>query len=392
MVIGLFNESYPPVMDGVSRIVYDYKHTFSALNPSDECWALVSGPEEGFEYDRKTGEDRILRFVMHPLPVISPYGAGFVSRKTKHQLYSIDFDIIHAHSPFYTGRLAAKIAKKKGIPLVMTFHSQFKKDIKRVVKSTFITNLVLKYIIHSFSLADEVWAVNSNTADVLKSYGFKGEIRVVRNFTEFRRKSDEELESLRKEGRKHFAIKEDEKVLLFVGQQRKEKNPDLVLECVKRLRDENVSVKFISVGDGPDSGKYKEYVKKNGLEDCVIFTGTITDRDLMEKIYASADLFCFPSRYDTAGIVVQEASCLNLPSLLPKGAVCTEGCIDDHNAFLSEDDVISYSESIKRILSDDELRRKVGKTASIEIAREKEEAIKEVRDLYSQIIENYNSK
>ena len=377
MVIGLFNESYPPVMDGVSRIVYDYKHTFSALNPSDECWALVSGPEEGFEYDRKTGEE-----------------GEHATKQRRHSRQS-KFKERGGNSgqnPFYTGRLAAKIAKKKGIPLVMTFHSQFKKDIKRVVKSTFITNLVLKYIIHSFSLADEVWAVNSNTADVLRSYGFKGEIRVVRNFTEFRRKSDEELESLRKEGRKHFAIKEDEKVLLFVGQQRKEKNPDLVLECVKRLRDENVSVKFISVGDGPDSGKYEEYVKKNGLEDCVIFTGTITDRDLMEKIYASADLFCFPSRYDAAPIVVQEASCLNLPSLLPKGAVCTEGCIDDHNAFLSEDDVISYSESIKRILSDDELRRKVGKTASIEIAREKEEAIKEVRDLYSQIIENYNSK
>ena len=133
MLIGQFSESYPPVMDGVGEVVYDYVHELRRLG--DDCYAIVSGGWGSLEYDKKVGDEKVLRSIMHVIPMISPYGYTKIRKEVKDKVDSLSFDIVHAHSPFMMGRYAIKTARKKNIPIVMTFHSQFKKDIKRVVKS-----------------------------------------------------------------------------------------------------------------------------------------------------------------------------------------------------------------------------------------------------------------
>ena len=390
MIIGEFNESYPPSMDGVGEIVYDYVHELRTMG--DECYAVVAGDKHAAAYDATNDDRGVLRSIMHVIPVISPYGYTWINRDVRRKVRSIPFDIVHAHSPFMMGRFAIKTARKKGIPVVMTFHSQFRKDIKRVVRSDFITDLVMKYVIHSFEMADEVWAVSRSSADILHEYGFGGNIRIVENFCSLPLRSDSEIARLRAEGRAHLGIADDMPVLLFVGQQRREKNLDLVLASVKRLNDSGFRCMLVSVGSGPDQEKYRKYVSDSGIEDCVIFTGRIVDRALMEKIYASADLFAFPSLYDNAPLVVREAAALAVPSLLIEGATCAEGAADGVNAFLTEDDEDSYSSAIMRILSSDDLRRKAGKGAQRDIYRSRHEAVAEVREIYRDIIERYRNR
>ena len=72
MLIGQFSESYPPVMDGVGEVVYDYVHELRRLG--DDCYAIVSGGEGSLEYDKKVGDEKVLRSIMHVIPMISPYG------------------------------------------------------------------------------------------------------------------------------------------------------------------------------------------------------------------------------------------------------------------------------------------------------------------------------
>ena len=386
MLIGQFSESYPPVMDGVGEVVYDYVHELRRLG--DDCYAIVSGGGGSLEYDKKVGDVKVLRSIMHVIPMISPYGYTKIRKEVKDKVASLSFDIVHAHSPFMMGRYAIKTARKKNIPIVMTFHSQFKKDIKRVVKSEFITNLVLKYVVHSFKMADYVWAVNNASGDVLRSYGYKGKIETVRNFCNFTKPDEEERERLRKEGRAYLGLG-DGPVALFIGQQRKEKNLDLVLSSMRILKEEGFNCTLISVGSGPDTEKYNKMVKDYGIEDRVVFTGQIRDRDLLKKIYASADLMTFPSLYDNASIVIIEAAALALPALLIEGAVCSEGSTNGYNAFLTKEDEKAYAEEMKRILSDDELRLKVGRNAQESIYRSKKDAARDVRARYEEIIKEY---
>ena len=390
MLIGQFSESYPPVMDGVGEVVYDYVHELRKLG--DDCYAIVSGGGGSLDYDKKIGDEKVLRSIMHVIPMISPYGYTKIRKEVKDKVNSLDFDIVHAHSPFMMGRYAIKTARKKNIPVVMTFHSQFKKDIKRVVKSEFITNLVLRYVVHSFEMSDYVWAVSDGAVKLLESYGFSGKIETVRNFCKFSIPSEEERERFRKEGRKYLNLDETRHVALFVGQQRKEKNLDLVLSAMKILKEDGFDCTLVSVGSGPDTEKYNRMVKEYGIEDRVIFTGSIKDRILLKKIYASADLFTFPSTYDTAGLVIQEAAACSVPSLLVKNSICAEGTTKDENVFISDENDREYASEMKRILSDDEMRLRVGKNAAETIYRSKEDAAKDVRNRYEKIIRDFKEE
>lgn len=388
MLIGQFSESYPPVMDGVGEVVYDYVHELRRLG--DDCYAIVSGGRGSLEYDKKVGDEKVLRSIMHVIPMISPYGYTKIRKEVKDKVASLDFDIVHAHSPFMMGRYAIKTARKKNIPIVMTFHSQFKKDIKRVVKSEFITNLVLKYVVHSFKMADYVWAVSDGAAKMLESYGFSGKVETVRNFCKFTLPSEEERLKLREEGRAYLKV-DNGPVALFVGQQRKEKNLDLVLSAMKILKEEGFYCTLVSVGSGPDAEKYNRIADEYKIKDRVIFTGSIKDRDLLKRIYASSDLFTFPSTYDTAGLVIMEAASCSVPSLLIKNATCAEGTRKDENVFISEENPEKYAAEMKRIFSDDELRLKVGRNAQESIYRSKEDAARDVRARYEKIIKEYNA-
>lgn len=391
MIIGQFSEAYPPTLDGVSSVVYDYVHELRKLG--DDCYAIVSGTDgRGYlEYDKAHSDDKVLRSTMHVIPLISPYGYTTINKDVKRKVLSIDFDIVHAHSPFMLGRYAIKTARKKHIPVVMTFHSQYRKDIKRVVKSEFITNIVMKYVLHSFNMADHVWAVNGTSAAVLRSYGFKGNIDIVNNFCNFEKTTDDEKRILRKEGREYLGI-EDGPVALFIGQQNRKKNLGLVLDAMKILKDENFYCSLVSVGTGPDLEMYKDTAKEYGIGDRVIFTGQIHDRDLLRRIYAASDLMTFPSLYDNASIVIIEAASVALPALLIEGAVCTEGTKNGFNAFLSHEDKYEYASEMKRILSNDKTRIQVGWNAQNTLFRSKEEAATDVRTRYLEIIEEYKSK
>ena len=389
MIIGQFSEAYPPVLDGVSAVVYDYVHGLRKFG--DDCYAIVSGTNDMLKYDKIMDDKEVFRSIMHVIPLISPYGYTIIRPEVKRKVASIDFDIVHAHSPFMLGRYAIKTARKKNIPVVMTFHSQYRKDIKRVVKSEFITNLVMKYVIHSFNLADYVWAVNGTSADVLRSYGFKGKIDIVNNFCNFKKPTEEENQILRKEGREYLGLG-DGPVALFIGQQRKEKNLDLVLAAIKILKTEGFYCTLVSVGAGPDSDKYNSIIKEYDIGDRVIFTGKISDRELLKRIYSASDLLTFPSLYDNASIVIIEASAFALPSLLINGAVCSEGAINDFNAFLTEENADIYAAAMKRIFSNAELRYNVGHNAQNTLFKSKESAINDVRERYIQIIAAYKNR
>ena len=225
---------------------------------------------------------------------------------------------------------------------------------------------------------------------MLESYGFSGKVETVRNFCKFTLPSEEERLKLREEGRAYLKV-DNGPVALFVGQQRKEKNLDLVLSAMKILKEEGFYCTLVSVGSGPDAEKYNRIADEYKIKDRVIFTGSIKDRDLLKRIYASSDLFTFPSTYDTAGLVIMEAASCSVPSLLIKNATCAEGTRKDENVFISEENPEKYAAEMKRIFSDDELRLKVGRNAQESIYRSKEDAARDVRARYEKIIKEYNA-
>ena len=128
MIIGEFNDSFPPLMDGVGGVVNNYRKELTALG--NTVYVVAGGYDDAPAYDEKMGwGDTVLRMPGKVVERLKPYGSLRTPKELREKLMDIDFDIIHIHSPFYSGHLGCEIAAKKHIPLVGTFHTQFRDDI-----------------------------------------------------------------------------------------------------------------------------------------------------------------------------------------------------------------------------------------------------------------------
>jgi glycosyltransferase involved in cell wall biosynthesis len=96
-----------------------------------------------------------------------------------------------------------------------------------------------------------------------------------------------------------------------VGRISEEKNLDCLVYCFQQLCQHREDTQLVVVGEGPYLGTMKS--KLSGFP--VIFTGKQTGEDL-QKIYASCDLFLFPSETDTFGVVLMEAQASGLPVIV----------------------------------------------------------------------------
>ena len=63
-----------------------------------------------------------------------------------------------------------------------------------------------------------------------------------------------------------------------------------------------------------------------------------------------ADMFLFPTSYDTNGIVVREAAACGLGSVLIKGSCAAEGITDRRNGYLIDENAESMAEAVEELL------------------------------------------
>ena len=110
---------------------------------------------------------------------------------------------------------------------------------------------------------------------------------------------------------------------------------------------------------------------------------------LLASIYSRADLFLFPSLYDTNSLVQLEASSQELPTLFVKGSGTSAMVSDNINGYLEEEDVLKYAKRIIDIFSDNKLYNKVCKNAYRDLYVNWDDVCKELYQNYLQIINKY---
>ena len=371
LITGQFNDSFTPVMDGVTNVVKNYAYWLDKKYGE----SYVATPAYPGYIDRE--EFPVLRYYSIPLKKREPYRIGLelLDINFRTTIKNISFDIVHAHCPFTSGAIAQQIARKKNIPIVATFHSKFYDDFKQVLKIDAFAKLCTRIVIDFFNRMDQVWTVSKGAADTLREYGYKGHIEVVPNGTDF--DIPENMESLVQKTEKKLGINSSDLVLLFVGQHIWQKNIKLLVDSLSYIK-KQIPYKMFFVGDGYAKEELETYVQKLGLNDRVYFLGKILDRDYLRSLFARADLFLFPSVYDNAPIVVREAAAVGTPSLVIAKSNAAEGIVDNVNGFLSDNDSISYSKRIVEIINKRDELENIGKKAQATIYRSWESFVDEV--------------
>lgn len=359
--IGLFNDSFPPIMDGVALSVQNSAYSLYKKN-QPVCVITPKSPNYVINEPYPVYRYSSIPFISH-----QPYRIGIkeVDISFQNTIDKIPLSLVHAHCPFTSGQIALQIAKKRNIPFVATFHSKYRDDFERTFHNKSIAKYLTNKIVDFYNKADEVWIPQAMIEDTIREYGYKGKLYVIENGNDFAGTS--EIAKLRIEARKMFQIAPNENVFLFVGQHIWEKNTKMIIEALAKIKDTPFKMFFIGTGYAEDD--MKQLVTDFEITDKVKFVGIVLDRELLKRYYAAADLFLFPSIYDNAPLVLREASALQTPVVLVKGSTASEVITDNFNGFLIENTASSLAEKILELTANPLLICEAGTNASKTIGR-----------------------
>jgi len=378
-----FNDSYFPIMDGVGITAHNYARW---LNEKYGKTVLVAPKVKDYEDDE---DYRVYRFKSVLLPGMNPYRVGLplIDITFKKKLKKLHFDIVHGHSPFISGQLAQQLARKRGIPLVATFHTKFRDDFRKVLNNNLFVDFLMNLTLDFYNSADVVWVPNKSTGQTLREYGYKGKFEIMPNGTDMEIPDKSKRLKLRKAGLEITGADGNQFTLLFVGQHRWEKNVRMIIDSLRLLSEKKVIFQMIFVGEGYAAKEMKKLVKEYNLNDKVIFSGLVTDRNKLKSIYSCADLFVFPSIYDNSPLVIQEAAAFDVPSVVVKKSSAAEGITDKVNGFLIDDNPQALFKLISEVKKYPEVIKLAGEGARKSIYKPWEGIVDSVYQRYVEIIE-----
>lgn len=136
----------------------------------------------------------------------------------------------------------------------------------------------------------------------------------------------------RKEFRRRYGIGDDEPTVLFVGRLNREKGIDLLTAAFGRLLATVPTARLVLVGACNDSRWVDGLLARAGIAERTVRTGELPPDEVADA-YAAADVFAFPSRTDTQGLVVQEAALAGLPVVLADPVLHRSGPLAGVGAF-----------------------------------------------------------
>ena len=376
--IGQFTDTFLPIVDGVGRVVEAYADTLCTLGNQVAVIAPMydTGFRGGFPYE-------LVEFNASPVPGLKQYriGEALLDPHYRKRIRMIDLDIVHAHSPFTAGSEALRLAALRKIPLVGTFHSKYYDDFLRATHSESLAKMGVKIVVNYYNRCDEVWTVGTGTADVLRGYGYEGEIQVMPNGVAMRTASPSDIAEVTR----RWSLGNDP-MILFVGQMDWKKNILTVLEGCARLKEQGCAFRLLLAGQGMDLGPIRQKIQDLNLQDRAEAIGHITDNSLLGGLYARASVFAFPSLYDTFSMVVREAAVMGTPSIMVRGSTAAETIRDGENGFLCENNPDDLARVIKEILADPERLKRVGETARNTIPVPWEKVLERAVERYTRLV------
>ncbi len=304
--IAFYTDTYEPAVDGVVNSINNFK---KQLELKGHKVYIFSTSRIGARTKKRNGVFLYSGIEFKPYP---QYSLALFPYRSVTTLSRLGIDVIHSHTPFSMGFSGLVNARLLKIPIVGSFHTLV--SSKSIVKEYYPNNKQLKkftseymqkYIKFFYRRCNATIAPSQVIANMLKKQDI-GNVSVVPNMidrTVFNRKNGGNGFRM-----KH-GIRSDDKMVLYVGRLSKEKRLDVMIKAAALLKNKNR--KFVIGGSGPAESYYKNMAMRMGLDN-VIFTGFISQKEL-PSAYASCDVFCMPSTFETQGIVALEAMSTGKP-------------------------------------------------------------------------------
>lgn len=345
MKIGIFTNCYRPLVNGVVGAVTLLRQGFREAGHE----AFIFTPAYD---DFRDGEDGIYRYPAVDLttkvkyPVAVPF-----SPRIHRELERLDLDIVHSHHPFVLGPLALRVARRKRIPAVYTFHTQYDQYTHYVPLPEGLVKWSAKRQVRRFGQAvDGITTPAESARQILMDYGVTRPITVIPNPTDLSRLQ-------RGDGgpvRARYGLGA-ERVLINIGRIAPEKNLGLLLESFQLMLDQapGGSLKLMIVGDGPELAPLQRRAEAMSLADRVIFTGLI-DPSQIPDFLAMADLFVMTSTTEVKPLSQLEALAAGVPIVAVAAAGANDTIRPGENGWLVPEDAAKFAAAVLELVFDQE--------------------------------------
>ena len=350
MRIGIFSESYDPVVNGVTVSILNLTRELRKLG--HEIFVFAPGIRGHVDVENTTFRFPSVRtWKARDYPLAIPY----LYRLT-HKVKGLDLDVIHTHTPFMLGRLGLKMAKKLDIPLVSTNHTQYIQYAHYfpLAPRSATRRVIVKYMNWYYNRCDSIIVPSKPILEMLRSYGVQSPVSVIPTGIALDMAVSPEA---RPAVRRQHGIPADAKVLLYVGRLAREKNMDLLFTSFKRLTRKHKDAYMLLVGDGPYESECRDLCTELKLDGRVVFVGPVPIADVA-KYYVAGDLFTFPSISDTQGLVLWEALQAGMPCVAVKAGGAPEMLVDGEDSLLAENCPEDFAAKVDILLTDHDMRRR----------------------------------
>lgn len=393
MRVGIFTESYPPLVNGVSTSILMLEHALTKLG--HEVFIITVNDNKKDYVLENNGH--ILRLPSVNLANCYDYKMTSVYPiKAVNMIKKMNLDVIHSNVEFTVGIFARVVSEQLSIPLVHTYHTNWEDYTHYITKNKKILDDIckklLKYLVVFFEdkTVTELIVPSNKIYNLFKDkYKFTKNIHIIQTGIETSKFYKEnfnqkDINSLKKK----LGIKKKDFVVMTVSRLAKEKSVDRIINNHKELVKKYSNMKLLIVGDGPDIDKLKDEAKSLGVSDSVIFTGKVPLSDI-PIYYQLGNVFVTASKSETQGLTVVEAISSSLPVVAVKDDSFVNSVIEDFNGFVFTDDE-KYINSISKLYEDKDLYNRLSNQSRLLSADFSSEyfALK-VLKVYETAIENY---
>lgn len=383
--ICLMNDSFPPVIDGVANVVMNYARHIEAEHGHA---AVVTPAYPGA--DDTACPFPVLRYPSIDTRKLVGYVAGFpFSPELARQLREEQAELLHVHCPMSSALLAREFRDVLQVPLVFTYHTKYDIDIAKAVRSRLLQEGAVRALVQNISACDEVWVVSRGAGENLRSLGYPGDYLVMENGVDVPR--ERVSAKAVADAVSGYDLPAGVPVFLFVGRLMWYKGLRIILDALAALMAAGTEFRMVIIGDGADGADIRAYASELGLDGQCVFTGAIRDRDAIRAWYCRADLFLFPSTFDTNGLVVREAAACGLASVLVRDSCAAEGVADGRNGYLIDENAASLAETLTALCRNISDARTVGEGAAAELYLSWQEAVSRAYARYEVVIDRYRA-
>ena len=268
-------------------------------------------------------------------------------------------DVIHIATPSLLGFFAQRYAREKGIPVISLYHTNFLSYVpyyfrKFPVLIKPVKNWMSAAMLRFYNQCDIVYVPSHAMRQELKELGVEQE-----RMTLWQRGINLKIFNPKQRDLNYIQklCGNDKPNILFASRLVWEKNVQTLIQIYKRLQEIGLEHNFIVVGDGAAREEMQEQMPN------AIFLGK-QSHDQLAIIYASSDIFVFPSVSETYGNVVVEAMASGLPCVIANGGGSADLVRHGHTGFKclpkSADDYLIY---IRLLLSDPALYQFIRRAA-----------------------------